>query len=191
MLSHLQSTLLNTVTAIKNGDQIIYEAIFNQYHSKLYYYVFSKTKSTFIAEEVTQLSFIKLWQFKTHLSEELCISIQLFRIAKTTLIDVLRKEAVIVKMQQTKPQPMLLTNHIDEDIYKKELQAKLYTAIYKLPAARRKVFQMSRVDGLSYKEIAEELSLSLKTVEHHIALALKQLRHFMTLSIIFICTFFM
>jgi RNA polymerase sigma-70 factor (ECF subfamily) len=59
-----------------------------------------------------------------------------------------------------------------------------------MPAVRRKVFELSRIEGLSYKEIATELSLSIKTVEHHIALALKQLRHFMGLLPVLIVYYF-
>lgn len=182
---------MNTVTAIKKGDKIIYEAVFYEYHSKLYYFILSKSNSAFIAEEVTQLTFIKIWQFRANLNEEIGLSTQLFRIAKTTLIDVLRKETVVAKIQQISPLKQSLTNHIEEDINIKELQQRLHNAIYKLPAARRKVFELSRVEGLSYKEIAAELSLSIKTVEHHISLALKQLRHFMTFSLIFIISLFL
>ncbi len=181
---------MNTVAAIKNGDEIIYEAVFYEYHSKLYYFILSKTNSAFIAEEVTQLTFIKLWQFRTNLNEEIGLSSQLFRIAKTTLIDVLRKETVVAKIEQINTSQQSLTNHIEEGINRKELQQRLHNAIYKLPTARRKVFELSRVEGLSYKEIAAELSLSVKTVEHHIALALKQLRHFMTLGLVFIISVF-
>lgn len=47
---------------------------------------------------------------------------------------------------------------------------------------------MSRFENLSYKEIAQQLSISPKTVENHISLALQTLRrafyHFLTLLII-------
>ena len=181
---------MNTIASIKNGDRIIYEAVFYEYHSKLYYFILSKTNSTFIAEEVTQLTFIKLWQFRANLNDEISLSAQLFRIAKTTLIDALRKETVVAKNQQNNQIQQSLANHIDDNINRKELQNRLHNAIYKLPTARRKVFELSRVEGLTYKEIAAELSLSVKTVEHHIALALKQLRHFMTLGLVFMISVF-
>ena len=172
---------MNIVSAIKNGNENIYEQVFNEYHSKLYAFILSKTNATFIAEEVTQIAFIKLWQYRTSLNEDLPISTQLFRIARTSLIDVLRKEACRLKALGPVAVEVVTTNTIEEDIYHKELLEKLNKAINNLPVARRKVFQLSRFEGLSYKEIANELSLSTKTVEHHIALALKQLRHFMTM----------
>jgi RNA polymerase sigma factor (sigma-70 family) len=50
-----------------------------------------------------------------------------------------------------------------------------------MPAMRRKIFELSRFGGMSYKEIAVELSLSVKTVEHHISRALKQLQHIISI----------
>lgn len=41
---------------------------------------------------------------------------------------------------------------------------------------RRKVFEMSRKEGLSHKEIAAQFSISTKTVEQHISKALLQLK---------------
>ena len=58
----------------------------------------------------------------------------------------------------------------EEQIYIAERDARLWTAIDKLPAQRRKR------DGLTYAEIAEELNLSVKTIEHQISKALKCLR---------------
>lgn len=52
---------LTTVAAIKNGNENTFQEVFYSYHHKLYAFVLSKTQSTFIAEEVTQLAFIKLW----------------------------------------------------------------------------------------------------------------------------------
>ncbi len=172
---------MTTVAAIKNGNQNAFEEVFYNYHNKLYAFIFSKTKSVFIAEEVTQLTFIKFWQYRTHLNEELSINVQLFRIAKTTLIDALRKESTSNAALKLVPIKEQANDGVEEHIYQKELQKRLEQAINKLPLARRNVFKLSRQDGLSYKEIAIRLSLSTKTVEHHIALALKQLRHFLTL----------
>lgn len=64
----------------------------------------------------------------------------------------------------------------EEQIYIAERDARLWTAIDKLPAQRRKIFLLAKRDGLTYAEIAEELNLSIKTIEHQINKALKCLR---------------
>ncbi|HET9431695.1 MAG TPA: sigma-70 family RNA polymerase sigma factor, partial [Chitinophagaceae bacterium] len=57
-----------------------------------------------------------------------------------------------------------------------ELKVQLYKAIDDLPEQCKKVFQMSRIEGLKQQEIANKLGISIKTVKNHITLALKQLR---------------
>jgi len=49
-------------------------------------------------------------------------------------------------------------------------------AIQSLPDRCRLIFTMSRYDGLSYREIADNLDLSIKTVENQVSKALKVLR---------------
>lgn len=57
-----------------------------------------------------------------------------------------------------------------------EVREKVEAAIEKLPPKRKEIFLLSRSEGLTYKEIAEKLSLSIKTVEAHMRLALQDLR---------------
>lgn len=182
---------MNTIAALKQNDQFIFEQVFNQYHEKLYFYIIGKTQSAYIAEEVTQLTFIKLWQCRNTLNDQLPVSIQLFRIAKTTLIDLLRKQSNNNRLVKESNQhaKILAVNEVDGKIEEKELKQRVYHAINGLPPARRKVFEMHRFQGMSYKEIAEELSLSVKTVENHIAHALKQLRHILNPLLFFILAF--
>ena len=76
---------------LRDGDEFYFRKVFDQYHQKLYFFILYKTKSEYIAEEVVQMAFTKLWQSRQTLQEEYTISTQLFRIATTTLIDFLRK----------------------------------------------------------------------------------------------------
>jgi RNA polymerase sigma-70 factor (ECF subfamily) len=68
------------------------------------------------------------------------------------------------------------TDTISEGIAEKEMQSRIKIAVREMPEMRRKVFEMSRFEGMSYREIAEDLSLSVKTVEAHLTQAIKQLK---------------
>jgi RNA polymerase sigma-70 factor (ECF subfamily) len=54
-----------------------------------------------------------------------------------------------------------------------ELKDDLDTLLQQLPEKRQVIFRMNRIDGLSYKEIAEVLSLSIHTVQNHMVAAVK------------------
>jgi RNA polymerase sigma-70 factor (ECF subfamily) len=58
----------------------------------------------------------------------------------------------------------------------KELAAAIEAAIRALPEQCRKVFQLSRNEGMKYQEIADEMGISVKTVENQMGKALKHMR---------------
>jgi len=64
----------------------------------------------------------------------------------------------------------------EDEMIVSELEQKIREAIDRLPMERRKVFIMSRYDGLTYNQIAEKLGISVKTVENQMGKALKTLR---------------
>lgn len=68
-------------------------------------------------------------------------------------------------------------DHTEEErIYQAERDVRLWNAIDRLPRERRKIFLLSKRDGLKYQEIAEHLNISVKTVENQMSKALKSLR---------------
>ncbi|MHA4810048.1 RNA polymerase sigma factor [Flavitalea flava] len=175
------------VTNIKSGDIESFKLIYYQYHKKLYYYVLKHTQSEYLAEETVQMTFIKLWEKREGLTEDLELSPQLFRVAKSTMIDLLRKEG------KRQDHTAALANESSdlrfepEPLKKDELQH-VYTIIEGMSPVRKTVFKLSRFNGLPHKEIAQQLSISPKTVENHIGRALRQLKD--ALLLILFCTLF-
>jgi RNA polymerase sigma-70 factor (family 1) len=166
------------IKELKDGNEFYFRQVFDQYHQKLYFFILYKTRSEYIAEEVVQMAFTKLWQCRQTLREEYTISTQLFRIATTILIDFLRKYNN--KAAMTAGLDMVdIEKGIDstnEKMSGAELQKKISEAVNDLPPVRKQVFEMSREQGMSYREIAETLCVSSKTVETHIYKALKQIK---------------
>jgi RNA polymerase sigma-70 factor (ECF subfamily) len=176
--------LLN-IKELKDGDAFYFKQVFDQYHQKLYFFILSKTKSAYISEEVVQMAFTKLWECRQTLQEEYTISTQLFRMATTILIDFLRKynnkDAVTSCLDV-----LIIEKGIDstnEKMREAELQKRISEAVNDLPPVRKQVFEMSRERGMSYREIAETLSVSSKTVEAHIYKALKQIKKHISMVI--------
>lgn len=164
----------NLLTAIKKGDRKAFYIAYEEHHPKLYQYIYNRTGNAWYAEETVQLSFIRLWDKRETLSEQYTLSIQLFRIAKSILIDLQRKE----QLRDTHELSDTFISGPTESerlMYKEQLE-KALSAIDQLPDQSRKVFQLSRLDDLSHKAIGEQLAISPKTVESHITRALKHLR---------------
>jgi RNA polymerase sigma factor (sigma-70 family) len=62
------------------------------------------------------------------------------------------------------------------DVETPELNKKIRETIDQLPAIRKQVFTMHRMDGYTYQEIAGQLQISVKSVEHHLVQSIRFLR---------------
>jgi RNA polymerase sigma-70 factor (family 1) len=168
----------NYLIAIKEDDMTAFNAVYKQYHKQIYSFILHKTQSDFIASEVVQLTFIRLWERRMALSEAVELQFQLFGMARQVMIDEIRKEATRYKYNsQFEQYPF--TDSLMKMIESKDLLQHFEREVETMPAMRKMVFNLSRKNGLSYNEIAEMLGISPKTVESHIAKALSRLKQYM------------
>ncbi|ANH79996.1 hypothetical protein A8C56_02505 [Niabella ginsenosidivorans] len=153
-------------------DQAFFESVFYKCYDRLYAGFLKKTRSETIATELTQLTFIKFWEYRSSYTFELPPELQLNRKAKQVFIDWLRKEAY-----QRKLAAALREHSFSQQSESKfELNHTLQAALDRLPPTRRKVFSLAYIEGFSHKEIAGLLGISVKTVDAHVLKALHQLR---------------
>ena len=92
---------------------------------------------------------------------------------RNACIDILRKSRLVEDIESSDLENIITD---DEAKSRSEKEARLWTAIDNLPEKCRKIFLMSKRDGMKYRKIAEELCISEKTVEHQISKALKRLQ---------------
>jgi RNA polymerase sigma-70 factor (ECF subfamily) len=179
---------LISIDNIKSGSESSFTEVFNQFHNKLYFYFLKKTRSEVIARELTQLTFVKLWRFRHTLSGDLSFDIQLFNIAASTLIDYMRRQNALRKKIIALPEATEEMLDIADDETERNFENANYlqSVAKSLSPVRKKVFLLSRIQGHSYKEIADELSISVKTVEDHMVKALKHIRSIILPSVIFL-----
>ena len=166
---------MQMIQQIQSGNIQSFEKVYQQYHSKLYYYVLRHCHSTYLSEETVQLTFIKMWENRKDLSLQYDIAIQLFRIARSTMIDLLRKERTANRYLLHAVDDISDIQEAGPTDYKEDLK-QVEALIEDLSPVRKKVFKLSRFDELSHKEIAEQLSISPKTVENHIWRAIRHLK---------------
>lgn len=175
------------ITYIKEGSEKAFTQLYMQYHVKLYNFFLKKTKSVDIASELVQVTFIKLWRFRHTLSEKYSLDTQLFNIARTGLIDYARRQSFQNKKFINLGSDKIYDHKILPD-YSFELSDYFNQAIKTLPPVRKKVFILSRIQGFSYQEIANLLSISINTVEDHMSKAIRHIKT-VTLELAIFCCF--
>lgn len=129
-----------------------------------------------LAKDLTQESFMKLWQKCSEVSIEKAQGF-VFITAKNKLLNKIKHEKVKIKFAQAKSKSSELSHESPEYLLQeKEFQILLQEAISGLPEKQRVVFLMSRIDKLTYKEIANQLGISRQAVEKRIYNALGTLQ---------------
>jgi RNA polymerase sigma-70 factor (ECF subfamily) len=163
---------------LKNDSHQSFDWLYDTYSDILYGFVLVHTKSTFIAEEVVQDTFIKIWAKRHSLSTEGSFKSLLLTMAKNQLIDVFRQQLNRVEftdfIEYCEEQQSY--NPVEADIYFEDFYEKLNQTKKILPEKQRIVFELSREKGLDTKVIAERLGLSEQTIKNQLTSALKTLR---------------
>lgn len=164
------------------------DLVFQQYYRPLCLYATHYLHDVDVAEDVVQDCFVRLIQrgtlsggsvSKDSLCSQNTLCSQqtesfLYTSVRNACVDYLRRQSPIA----TDVSPVDLSGIISDGQAQESSfrEAELWTAIEQLPDRCREIFLMSKRDGMTYREIAEELDLSEKTVEHQISKALKTLR---------------
>lgn len=169
-----------TVKQLIQGNEQSFRKLFDTYRNDLYRFSLSMVVSEVHAEEIVQEVFLKLWINRATLNPELSIKSYLFTITRNTTISFLKKAANNSKLREEifyKSQK--LANTTENYLREIELNSILQDALNRLPPRRRLIFEMSRNEGKSYREISKDLNISQNTVRNQLSMALETLRGYL------------
>ncbi len=176
---------------LKQDKLSAFREFYARYWKKLYGDAYKRLKSKEAAEEVVQEIFTNLWVKRNSLQIHSTLGGYLHLAVVNQVIDRHRKELVKAKYQEAFKIVHSETDTSTEDnIMLRELVYTIENEVSHLPDKCRSVYELSRVEHKTNKEIALHLGISEKTVENHLTKALKQLRvglsHYLVLALIFL-----
>lgn len=158
-----------------------FESLFRENYSNLCSYANKFIRDVDASEEVVQEVFFKLWNNRESIEISSSIQSYLFRAVRNSSLNLIKHINIREEYKAHNEREIAHEEASYEDrIVATELENKIRETINQIPTERRKIFIMSRYDGLKYKEIAEKLSISVKTVENQMGKAIKYMRDNLT-----------
>ncbi|MFT6796354.1 MAG: RNA polymerase sigma-70 factor (family 1) [Maribacter sp.] len=167
---------LEAAKALKSGDKPAFTYLFYKYYGRLVAYITTYSNDKEISEDIVQQAFINLWEDRLKLDEQKSPRNYLYAIARNRYMDTLKK---IKKRENLLDQiwERALQDRLQEDTEKLEERIeKMKDVIESLPPKCKEIIQMNKVQGLKYKEIAEQKGVSIKTVESQMRIAFIKIR---------------
>lgn len=161
---------------LKTGNRQSFTVLYNQYWSQVYNFSRLYLTSRDAAEEVVQEVFVKVWESREFIREDDNFKGLLFIITRNLIFNQSRKSFNEDFYKITMLAAMEQSYDMEAEIDAKNLREYIDQLIADLPPQRKLIFTMSRNENMSYKEIAEKLSISEKTVENQISSAIKYLK---------------
>lgn len=167
----------DTIRQVIKGDQAAFEKVYDLCSERIFRLAFSFLKDTEKSKEIVQEVFINLWLNREKLDPEGNIWLYLYVIGKRLSLNQLRSlsqskvyiENLLAYFQETH-------NATEEVVFARDLELIIERVVGDLPSQQQIIFRLSRNEGYSHKEIADQLNIATNTVKKHMGVALKTIR---------------
>lgn len=156
------------------------EALFQGYYAPLASAVARVVRDRDVAQDLVQDVLTRVWHNRATIELTTSWRAYLHRAALNAALRHQERAARTVALDDAlpagTPEPAAPTSDTLADFHHRETSAAVAAALTHLPTECRRVFELSRFEELSYREIAETLEISPKTVENQMGKALRILR---------------
>ena len=165
------------IRRLKKDDKSAVDELFSYYYPRLYHFSKSILKIETDIDDILQEVFVKIWLNHAKIGNAETFNAYIFTITKNEVLNLIRsklkdhtfKDELYLRSVAEEYQTQ---NQLEFD----EIKNGIDQIVAGLPEKRQQVFILSRTEGLSNKEIAQQLNISEKTVEDHITHAIKHIK---------------
>jgi len=164
--------------ALKQGDVKVFESVFREFYTPLCVHARRYLIDPDVAEEVVQDMFYKMWERRDALIITSSLAAYLYKSVTNHSLNHIKYQSHLRKYQEyvgfrTEDHQSV---SVHDALVHSDLEKQLISLVKSMPERRRMIFEMSRLEGLRYHDIAEKLGISLKTVEIQMSKALEFMR---------------
>ena len=178
--SRKESNDLHLFSQIQEGKHEALISIHQKFYRPLCRFGAMFEQNSLIVEEKVADVFIELWSRRHTLAEVEFPKAYLYIMARNKLLRTNKSERLLTRIQDNFNYSNFKQPSYEEElIIKEEAQInreRISRVLKNVPERSRRVFEMSRIEGFKYKEIAEILSISSRTVEQHVTITMKTIK---------------
>jgi RNA polymerase sigma-70 factor (ECF subfamily) len=171
---------------LRKGDIDSFETIYRKYVRELYFISVGYLGNEYEAQDIVQEAFIYLWNNRSTARYEKSVKAYLYRSVKHASLNLIRNRRVREKFRNKNhnDDERLITDAEEKSVKEFEEISNDYETKIKhikdrlslLPENCKRVFMMSVIEGMSYKEVSGIMGISINTVKTQIKIAYKKIR---------------
>jgi len=159
---------------IKHDDSKALKILFERYYPSLCSFAFRFVKTIHLAEEAVSDVFLTIWIKKENIEIRTNLKTYLYAAVRNQSMNYVKHHTFSFEdIETVDTQDAISEFHPHAQMIYEELKDDIDALLRQLPEKRQIIFRMNRIDGLSYKEIAEILSISIHTVQNQMVAAVK------------------
>jgi len=170
----------NLLEFLLESDHRAYNEIYKRYFHLIFRHAIKKVRDEHAAKDVVQDVFTRLWLKRASIDVECNLAGYLYISARNKIFDLFAHEQIKINYWNSVEADNRISDYacVSSDYRVRELQLIAYIdrQVQELPPKMRRIFEMSRNEYLSHRQIAEELGTSEGNVSKQISNALKILR---------------
>lgn len=168
------------VLRLIDGDEKAFCTLYAAYKNRLIYFAMRFLKSYEYAEDIFQDAFVAIWQGRRFLNPEASFSSYLYTIVRNRVLNQLRNlEHQDRLKEQIMSQAVNYACDTKNEVLLNDLRQFIARAMLLLTPRQREIFEMSREQQMSHREIADALGISVNTVQESISASLRILRAYL------------
>jgi RNA polymerase sigma-70 factor (ECF subfamily) len=159
------------------SDMKAYESLYKLFFPALFHFSYSFVRSQEAAEEIVSDVFIKIWELGAKLSEVENMKAYLYKVTKNFSLNYISKhyKHIQLSIDELSFDDIVMWEDPEEAFLSGEAVRRINECIGGLPPKCRIIFQLVKIDGLSYEETADVLGISLSTVRNQMSIGLRKM----------------
>jgi len=161
---------------LKDGDERAFDGLYYRYWERMLHFAHQKTGNFMDAENVVQEVFVSLWNRREVLDIKSDFSHYLIVSIKYRIIRLLEKQRSLrIALEQDLSSIDILDDSTQQYLELEELKAQLEKHIGQLPEKAALIFRLSKEEGLTHKQIADQTGISERAVNDSLVKTKKSL----------------